>query len=90
MLFSWDNGTFNGGVFGNATIGENSTWKYGNFNGGRFQEEYGKMVYFLVVNLLVVQLFSALGGTSSGSIAPGADKFKDGFNQIIMDFGEMV
>jgi energy-converting hydrogenase Eha subunit B len=24
-------------VFGNATIGENSTWKYGNFNGGRFQ-----------------------------------------------------
>jgi hypothetical protein len=45
-----------------------------------FKEEYGKMVYFLLVNLLVVQLFST-GGTSSGSIAPGnADKFKDGFN----------
>jgi hypothetical protein len=26
------------------------------------KEEYGKMVYFLLVNLLV-QLFSALGGT---------------------------
>jgi hypothetical protein len=58
MLFSWDNGTFNGGVFGNATIGENSTWKYGNFNGGRFQGRVWENGLFLLVNLLVVQLFS--------------------------------
>jgi hypothetical protein len=37
-----------------------------------FKEEYGKMVYFLG------EIYQ-LGGTSSGSIAPGNAKFKDGF-----------
>jgi hypothetical protein len=49
------------------------------------------MVYFLLVNLLQCNFFQHLGGTSSGSIAPGnADNSKMDLIQIIMDFGEMV
>jgi energy-converting hydrogenase Eha subunit B len=59
MLFSWDNGTFNG-VSGNATIGENSTWKYGNFNGGRFQGRVWENGLFSAGEFIVVQLFQHL------------------------------
>jgi energy-converting hydrogenase Eha subunit B len=89
MLFSWDNGTFNGGVFGNATIGENSTWKYGNFNGGRFQgrvwenglfsagEFIGSATFQHLVELLLEVLHLVIN-------------LKMDLIQIIMDFGEMV
>jgi hypothetical protein len=41
----------------------------------------GKWFIFFCWWIYCVANFSALGGTSSGSIAPGnADKFKDGFN----------
>jgi energy-converting hydrogenase Eha subunit B len=60
MLFSWDNGTFNGGVFGNATIGENSTWKYGNFNGGRFQGRVWENGLFSAGEFIGSATFSAL------------------------------
>jgi hypothetical protein len=80
MLFSWDNGTFNGGVFGNAKVGENSTWKYGNFNGGIFQGKVWENGLFSAGEFIGSATFSAFGGTSSGSIAPGnADKFTEGF-----------
>jgi hypothetical protein len=38
--FSWQNGKFNGGEFGNGTTGSNSTWFKGEFNGGEFRGRY--------------------------------------------------
>lgn len=38
--FSWQNGKFNGGEFGNGTTSSNSTWYIGEFNGGKFSGRY--------------------------------------------------
>ena len=38
--FAWQDGIFNGGEFGNASIGANSTWYNGEFNGGIFRGRY--------------------------------------------------
>lgn len=35
--YSWENGSFNGGIFGLASYATNSTWYNGSFNGGIFQ-----------------------------------------------------
>ena len=35
--YAWENGTFNGGEFGNSQIGYNSSWFNGIFNGGKFK-----------------------------------------------------
>jgi hypothetical protein len=35
--YSWENGKFNGGQFGNSNYATNSTWFYGEFTGGIFQ-----------------------------------------------------
>ena len=40
--FSWQNGKFNGGEFGNGTTSSNSTWYSGEFNGGDFKGRYWK------------------------------------------------
>ena len=34
--YGWENGKFNGGEFGNASLGTNSVWFNGEFNGGIF------------------------------------------------------
>jgi hypothetical protein len=77
MLFSWDNGTFNG-VSGNATIGENSTWKYGNFNGGRFQGRVWENGLFSAGEFIGSATFSARWNFWKYCTG-NADKFKDGF-----------
>jgi hypothetical protein len=38
--FSWQNGKFNGGEFGNGSTNSNSTWFKGEFNGGEFKGRY--------------------------------------------------
>ena len=38
--FAWRGGYFNGGIFGNANLGTNSTWFNGEFNGGVFNGRY--------------------------------------------------
>lgn len=38
--FAWRDGYFNGGIFGNANLGTNSTWFNGQFNGGLFTGRY--------------------------------------------------
>ena len=38
--FAWRGGYFNGGIFGNANLGTNSTWFNGEFNGGIFNGRY--------------------------------------------------
>lgn len=59
--YAWQSGVFNGGEFGNASLGTNSTWYNGEFNGGIFRGRYWN-------NGILTKGYFIGSGTSSTSL----------------------
>jgi hypothetical protein len=81
--YAWENGTFNGGEFGNESRGYNSSWFNGIFNGGKFIGKVWNSGIFTFGEFSgsgkTQSGFYAIGGTVS-SINSNANKFVKSFN----------
>lgn len=73
--FAWQDGEFNGGEFGNASTGTNSTWYSGEFNGGIFTGRYWNNGIFT----RGVFIGSGTGSTTLSNIPLYSSKFTKDF-----------
>jgi len=71
--FAWRDGYFNGGIFGNANLGTNSTWFNGQFNGGIFTGRYWQ-------NGIFTRGYFIGSGTTSTTLA-GVPNFVSNFSE---------
>lgn len=76
--YGWRNGTFEGGEFGNADLGTNSTWYDGTFKGGKFQGRIWNYGLFQG-GQFVGSGFSPVGGLTSGSASQFVDSFSNSY-----------
>jgi len=68
--YGWENGRFNGGIFGNANTATNSVWFNGEFNDGTFNGRFWNN-----------GIFSKGSFIGSGLVSLGADAYVQSFSQ---------
>ena len=81
LTYSWENGTFNDGEFGNASLGENTTWHNGIFNGGEFKAKLWRNGIFAGGNFKGGTTFSATGGLDISNYTSNASGFVESYTQ---------